>query len=226
VHHCRLIHTRRKVHVNHLSHDHCDVIAVEKSVISSKKINMMMWIHLARDFRQRLLWSRKVKMTSQLICFFDLSLTVARSAASVTLKVIQQFNQLMKHISTLWKRTIAWVNSSRWQIIDEIEDYDLYLSERKILIKICDTWSVVDSQEFMYVFAFTRLSLKAISEILNLELLLNNKFQKQRHSTIQILNDDVRIFLKQFSNYLNSFILARCHVNLSIEHVCIKVTSL
>ncbi len=186
----------------------------------------MIWIHLARDFRQRLLWSRKVKMTSQLICFSDLMLTIAQSAVSVMLKVIQQFNQFTKCINMFWKRMIAWMNSSHWQIINEIEDHDLYTLKRKILIKIYDIWSVVDSQKFMYMFAFKRLSLKAISEILNLELLLNNKLQKQRHFMIQTLNDDVRIFLKQSSSYLNSFIFTRCHVNFLIRHVCIKITSL
>ena len=226
MHHCCLIHTERKIHVNHLSYDHRDIIAVEQSVILSKKINTMIWIHLARDFKQRLLWSRKVKTTSQFIYFSDLTLIVTRSAASVTLKAIQQFDQLTKHISTLWERTTAWVNSSCWQFIDEIEDRDLYILESKILIKICDTWSIIDLQKLMNVIVFMRLSLITISEILNLELLLNNKLHKQHHFAFQTLDNDVRILLKQSSSNLNSFTLARCHVSLSIRHVCIKIMSL
>ncbi len=138
MHHCHLIHTEWKIHVNHLFHDHRDVITVKQNVILSKKINMMIWIHLVRDFKQRSLWSKEVKMTSQLICFSDFMLTVAWSATSVMLKAIQQFNQFMKHISTFWERMTTWVNSNRWQFFDEIENRDLYTSESKILIKICD----------------------------------------------------------------------------------------
>ena len=107
VHHCRLIHTERKIRVNHSFYDYRDVITVEQSIILSEKINMMIWIHLARNFKQRLLWSREVKTTSQLICFSDFTLTVTWSTASVTLKVIQQFNQLAKCINTLWERMIV-----------------------------------------------------------------------------------------------------------------------
>ena len=63
-------------------------------------------------------------------------------------------------------------------------------------------------------------------EILNLELLLNNKLHKQHHSAFQTLNDDVRILLKQSLSNLNSFILTRYHVSFSIKHVCIKIMSL
>ncbi len=115
------------------------------------------------------------------ICFSDLTLTVAQSAASMMLKAIQQFNQLAKHINTLWEKTIVWMNSNYWQFINEIEDHDLYISESKILIKICDIQSIIDSQKLMNVIAFTKLSLIMISEILNLELLFNNEFQKQRY---------------------------------------------
>ena len=78
----------------------------------------------------------------------------------------------------------------------------------------------------MYVFAFIRLSFKMISEIPNLELLLNNKLYKQHHFAFQTLDNDVRILLKQSSSNLNLFILTHCHVHLLIRHVCIKITSL
>jgi len=78
----------------------------------------------------------------------------------------------------------------------------------------------------MNVIAFMRLSLIVISEILNLELFLNNKLHKQHHFAFQTLNDNVRIFLKQSSSNLNSFILAHCHVNLLIRHVVMSISRL